>query len=180
MRRTLTAPLIFLLLVSDLPARSNHNWENVKKLKPATPISILLWSGENLRGRLDSVSDTGLWFAIPDRIDPQAISAHMVDRANIRRILCTHEVPNLPDPHRWMVVGALAGGAIGVAGGAISDANQHTQGGWLFGGLAGALGGAMVGEMAAGFVGMGKATSALLHHSKTVYEDAGPRPLQSQ
>jgi hypothetical protein len=177
MRRSLTALLMFLLLVPDLPARTNRDWENVKNLKPGTPVQVLLWSGEKLWGEVDAVSDAGLRVIMVHRTRLGPLRE--LDRGTIRRI-ASFRKSHLPDPGRWMLTGALAGGAIGVAGGAIGDANQHTQGGWLFGGLAGAFGGAMVGGMAAGFVVIGKATPALLHHSKIVYEDAGPRPLHSQ
>jgi hypothetical protein len=176
MRRKLTALLIFLLLVPDLSARSNRDWESVKRLKPGTPLQILLWSGEHMRGRLVSVSDAGLRLATADRVDSQSTWAQTFDRANIRRILRASELPNLPEPHQWMAIGALAGGAIGATAGAIQDSNQHTHGGWILGGLGGVLGGLLIGCMAAGLVGIGKATPALINHTKNVYEDAGPRP----
>jgi hypothetical protein len=85
MRRTLTALLIVLLLVPDLPARTNHGWENVKKVKPGTPIQILLWTGDDVRGELDEVSDTGLRLYTADRTAPQTTRERDVDRKNIRR-----------------------------------------------------------------------------------------------
>src|SRR5260370_42651399 len=63
MRPTLTAVLIVLLFARELPARSNHNWENVKKLKPGARVRVLLWSGQELSGAVDAVSAVGLRIA---------------------------------------------------------------------------------------------------------------------
>ncbi|HMD37981.1 MAG TPA: hypothetical protein VKH15_01790, partial [Candidatus Acidoferrum sp.] len=60
MRQTLTALLILLLLAPELPARTNRGWEDVKKLKPGVSVEVWLWSGEDLWGEIDEVSDTGL------------------------------------------------------------------------------------------------------------------------
>src|SRR5271156_5504061 len=103
MRRTLAALLIVLSLAPELPARSNHNWENVKKLKSGTAVEILLWSGEYLHGGIDAVTDTGLQLAPMDR--HQAGLLHEVDRKTIRSIVRFRE-PYLPDGPRWMITGA--------------------------------------------------------------------------
>ncbi|HKN59775.1 MAG TPA: hypothetical protein VJW93_01260 [Candidatus Acidoferrales bacterium] len=176
MRRTLTALLIVLLLAPEVPARGNRGWQNVKKLKPDTPVLISLWSGENLRGLIDNVSDTGLRLAVPDRTNSQVSWERTVDRATIHKIVRLRDLPNLPDRHKWMVAGAVAGATLGVTTGAISDAKEGYQGGWIIGGLAGGLFGAMAGNVAAGLVGIGEATPALLRRRKVVYEDSGPRP----
>lgn len=60
MRRTLIALLIALLLAPDLPARTNHDWDNVKMVKPGTTLEIQLKSGDHVYGELDQVSDSGL------------------------------------------------------------------------------------------------------------------------
>lgn len=176
MRRTVTALLIILLLAPDLPARNNRDWKSVKKLKPDTPVLIWLWTGEDLRGDIESVSDTGLRLALPDRTNSQVSWERTVDRSAVRKIIRLRDLPNLPDAHKWMVAGAVAGGAVGVTTGAISDAKNGYQGGWVIGGLVGGLFGAMIGDMAAGLVGIGEATPTLFRHSKVVYEEPEPRP----
>jgi hypothetical protein len=59
MRRMLVAMLISLLLIPTLPARSKREWENVKKLKAGAAVEVSLWTGENLSGEVEGVSDTG-------------------------------------------------------------------------------------------------------------------------
>jgi hypothetical protein len=43
----------------------------VKKLKRGASVEILLWSGENLREKIDDVSDAGLQLDMIDRNNPQ-------------------------------------------------------------------------------------------------------------
>jgi hypothetical protein len=176
MRRTLTALLIVLLLAPELPARNNRDWKNVKELKRDTPVLIWLWSGQDLRGQIESVSDTGLRLAMPDRTNSQVSWERTVDRSAVHKIIRFRELPNLPNRQKWVVGGAVAGGAVGVTTGAISDAKNGYQGGWVIGGIVGGLFGAMVGDVAAGLVGIGEATPALLRRRKVVYEDTGPGP----
>ena len=59
MRRMLVTGLISLLLVPTLPARSKRDWDNVKKLKAGAAVEVSLWTGENLSGEVEGVSDTG-------------------------------------------------------------------------------------------------------------------------
>src|ERR1700730_9410752 len=109
MRRRLAAMLIVLLLVPELPARNNRGWENVKKLKRGTSVEILLWSGENLSGAIDGVSDAGIQLAMDDASAAQVGWLRDFDRARIRRVVRVRE-HNLPDSRRWMAIGAVTGG----------------------------------------------------------------------
>jgi len=172
MRRTITALLIILLLSPDVPAQNNRDWKSVKKLKPDTPVLIWLWSGEDLRGNIESVSDTGLRLDLPDRMNSQVSWQRAVDRSAVRKIIRLRDLPNLPDAHKWMVTGAAIGAGVGLVAGI---ANKDNGVGPL-GALIGLLGGAMIGDMAAGLVGIGEATPSLFRHSKVVYEDTGLRP----
>jgi hypothetical protein len=175
MRRTLTALLVVLLLALELPARSNRDWENVKKLKPGTTVEILLWSGQVLSGEIDSVTDAGLQLAPPGR--HQAGLLHEVDRAAIRRIVRLHH-PYLPDSRRWMLTGALAGGAVGVTAGAVADIRHGGNYHWF----EGALGGAALGFLVscAGLAAVGTVDVArLANHRKVVYEDKSNHPPHS-
>lgn len=167
MRRILTALLIALLLVPDLLARTNHDWKNVKKVKPGTPIQILLWTGDNVSGELDEVSDAGLLLYTAARTTSQTTQLH-IDRQNIRRIAVIRHV-NLPDSGHWMRVGALTGAAVGVAVGGFEDAKQGDNGRWIVGGLVGAL----VGFFAAWTVVVAVDTAKLAQgprHTKVIYE----------
>jgi hypothetical protein len=171
MRRTLTAVLIVLLLAGELPARSNHNWENVKKLKPRTTVRVLFWSGEELGGAVDAVSNEGLRLATVGSNGSGVGWLRDIDRTSIRRIVRIRK-PNLPDPNRWMIRGAVAGGAIGLTAGAVSDIKRGDNYHWF----GGALGGAGLGFFAScaaltavGAVDLAKAVRG----EKVVYEDQG-------
>src|SRR5258708_33394006 len=137
MRRTLTAVLIVMLFARELPARSNHNWENVKKLKPSTSVRVLLWSGQELSGAVDAVSAVGLRLATVGSNGPGVGWLRNIDRASIRRIGRIRAL-NLPDPKRWMIRGAAAGGAIGLTTGAVSDIRRGDNYQWFEGALGGA------------------------------------------
>ena len=175
MRRTLTAILIVLLLAGELPARSNHNWENVKKLKPGAAVRVLLWSGEELSGVVDAVSNGGLRLVTVGSNGPGVGWLRNIDRTSIRSIVRIRK-PNLPDPNRWMIRGAAAGGAIGLTGGAVSDIKHGDNYHWF----EDALGGAGLGFFAScaaltavGAVDLAKAVRG----EKVVYEDQGNNPV---
>ena len=170
MRRTLTALLILLLLAPDLPARTNRNWEEAKKLKPGTSVEVWLWSGEDLWGEIDEVSDTGLRVIMVNRTHTR-LGPRQVDRGTIRRIAIFLR-PHLPDPERWMLTGALAGGTIGLTAGVVADARHGGNYHWF----EGALGGAGLGFVVtcAALAAVGIADSARgLQRRKVVYEDKG-------
>jgi hypothetical protein len=170
MRRTLTALLILLFLAPELPARTNRGWEDVKKLKPGTSVEVWLWSGEDLWGEIDEVSDTGLRVIMVNRTHTR-LGPRQVDRGTIRRIVIFRK-PHLPDPERWMLTGALAGGTIGLTAGVVSDVRHGGNYHWF----EGALGGAGLGFVAscAALAAVGIVDSARgLHRRKVVYEDKG-------
>jgi hypothetical protein len=173
-RRTLTPLLIVLLLAPELPARTNRDWENVKKLKPGTIVQIWLWSGDILSGEVDAVSDAGLQLATADRSAPQANWLRQVDRTTIRRIVRFRQ-PNLPNSNKWMITGAVGGGAIGVTAGAIADLKQGSNYHWF----EGALGGAGMGFLfsCAALAAVGSVDLAQgLRRGRVVYEDKGNHP----
>jgi len=144
MRQTITAVLIVLMFVPTLPARSNNDWQKAEKLKHGTTVEVLLSSGENIRGEVEDVSDTGMQIATAGgSIDPRIGWLRDVDRASVRRIVRIRRT-NLPDSRRWMIAGAAAGGAIGVTTGAVQDAEHGNNGRWILGGFAGAVGGFFV------------------------------------
>src|ERR1700733_6548027 len=107
MRRMLVAVLVSLLLVPTLPARGNHDWENVKKLKPGAAVEVSLWTGENLSGEVESVSDTGMQIAaVGGNVDPRVGWLRDFDRASIRSVARVRE-HTLPNSKKWMIAGAL-------------------------------------------------------------------------
>jgi outer membrane lipoprotein SlyB len=177
MRRTLATLLIVLLFAPELPARSNRDWENVKKLKHGTSVQILLWSGENLSGEIDAVSDAGLRLSIPDRSVRGASWLREADRASIRMIVRVRH-HHLPDPHRWMRVGTVAGTAIGATAGAVADVKQGDNYHWLEGAFGGALAGFAVSDMALGAVAIVD-SARTLSGRKVVYEDTGNHTPQA-
>lgn len=174
MRRTLIAVLIVLLLARELPARSYHNWENVKKLKPGTPVRVWLWSGEHLSGAVDAVSNVGLQLAMAGSNGPGVGWLHDIDRTSIRRVVRIRK-SNLPDPKRWMIRSAVAGGAIGLTAGAVSDIKHGDNYHWFEGGL----GGTGLGFFAscAALLVVGTADLAQgVRGERVVYEDQGNSP----
>ncbi len=177
MRRTLAAMLIVLLLVPELPARNNRGWENVKKLKRGTSVEILFWSGENLSGAIDGVSDAGIQLAMDDASAAQVGWLRDFDRASIRRVVRVRE-HNLPDSRRWMAIGAVAGGAVGVTAGAIGDAEHGNNGRWIVDGFAGAVFGWLVSVVALGAAGTVDVARGL-HRREIVYEDQSHQPPQT-
>jgi hypothetical protein len=181
MRRTFTAlvvvPLLILLVGPDLPARNNSDWNNVKKLKRGTSVEILLWSGENLRGKIDDVSDAGIQLDMIDRNNLQLSLQYQFDRTSIRRISTGRQL-NLPDSKRWMVTGAVAWGGIGLVGGGVADVTNGTNYHWLAGGLGGALAGFFVSCVALAAVS-GVEVARDRHRERVVYSADAPAKLRS-
>jgi hypothetical protein len=178
MRRTLAALLMALLLAPELPARSNGDWDNVKKLKRGAYIEISLWSGENLSGRIEDVNNTGLQVATAERSGggPGAGWLRDVDRASIRTVVRFRR-PYVPDGKRWMATGAVGGGLIGVTAGAVADAEHGNHARWLLGGLGGAGLGLLVSCAALAAVGAFD-TAQEMHRRDIVYEAKRARPPQ--
>jgi hypothetical protein len=178
MRRTFAALLIVLLVVPELPARSNGNWKTVRKLKPGTSVEVLLRSGENISGEVEGVSDTGMQIAtVGGNVDPRVGWLRDVYRASIRRIVRIRRT-SLPDSKRWMITGAVAGAAVGVTTGAVQDAEHGNNGRWILGGLGGAGLGFLVscGALAAVVTVQ---VARLPHHRDVVYEDESANAPQS-
>ena len=164
MRRALAILLSVAVFAPHLSAQSTRSWENVEKLKPGTPLRILLWNGEQISGKVDGTSETELRLIMRDS---ERTIDRTIDRSEIRRIVRIRH-GDLPDPDRWMIRGALIGGAIGVTQGAIRDSTHHSnQGSWLTGGLAGAV----LGFFASCAALTGVGVVALVHHDTVVYED---------
>lgn len=130
MRKLLGTLFAVLLFAPALFARGNHGWERVEKLKPGSTVLILLWSGETLSGRVETVSPTVLQLRTFDPEDIGIAQLQEFGRANIRRIIHIRR-PNLPDPRRWMLTDALIGGGVGLTSGAIYDAVHHENYHWV-------------------------------------------------
>src|SRR6266852_5661511 len=137
MRKLLGTLFAVLLFAPMVFARGNHGWERVEKLKPGTTVLISLWSGRTISGRVEVVNPNGLRI---DTADPDVGVGSLEDfiRADIRRIVHIRR-PNLPDPQRWMLTGALIGGGVGFTSGAIYDVAHHENYHWLAGGFGGAI-----------------------------------------
>ena len=169
MCKVLATLFAVVLFTPTLFARDRHDWEQVEKLKPGTTVLISLWSGDRFSGRVESVSHTTLRLRILDPEDIGIAQLQEFDRANIRRIVHTRR-PNLPDPLRWMLAGALIGGGVGLTSGAIYDATHHQNYHWF----TGSFGGAVLGFFGSCVVLAGVGFVELFHHHSTlVYEDQG-------
>jgi outer membrane usher protein FimD/PapC len=176
-RQILAILLAALLAAPAVPARDAHDWANVKKLNPGTPVRVLLWSGESLGGELDAVSDSTLRLSVADRSAPQTGWSRTLDRASIHRVSrARHNDP--PNPKRWLIGGTVAGGAAGIAVGAAQDANRGTTGRWLLGGFAGAVLGFLAAVAAVGTVAIVK-TARNASQVRVIYEDGGAPPPSS-
>jgi hypothetical protein len=172
MRRTLAAVLVILLFVPTLPARSDHDWQNAEKLKRGTTVEVLLSSGENIRGEVEGVSDTGMQIAaVGGNVDLRVGWLRDVDRASVRRIVRIRQT-KFPDARRWMIIGAVAGGAIGVTTRAVGDIEHGNNGRWILGGLGGAGLGFLVSCAALAAVGTVEAAQ-VPRHRQIVYESIG-------
>src|ERR1700691_5211569 len=147
---------ILAVLAPQLPARTNTDWDNVRRLKQGSAIEVLLNDGRYLRGKFEGASDAAAEIAVADRNDPQATFTQEVQRGNIRR-MAQVRVRQAPDLKRWMITGAVGGGLAGLVGGAVADGTHGTNYHWLEGGLGGALAGFFVsgGALAVGDGGGG-------------------------
>jgi len=167
--RNVSALLVVISLAALSHARSAHDWRAVKRLSPDAPIVLLFWSGEQISGRIEAADDSGLRI-IPFEWSNRGRSVRAVERADIRRIWTIHR-PRLPDPRRWVIIGTVAGGAIGATTGAVSDARQHTSNArWFTGGLAGAGLGFAASCAAMAGVGLFELGTDVLHPRRVVYE----------
>jgi hypothetical protein len=168
--RYISALLVVVSLAVPSHARSAHAWRAVKRLSPDAPIVVLLWSAEQISGRIQTADDSGLRL-IPFEWSNGGRSVRAVERADIQRISTIHQ-HHLPDPGRWMIVGTIAGGAIGATAGAVSDASHHTSNArWFTGGLGGAGLGFFASCAALAGVGVFDMGSDILHPRRVVYED---------
>src|SRR5271163_2888532 len=155
---------ILAVLAPELPARTNTDWDNVKRLKQGSSVEVLLRDGTYLRGNFDGANDAGLEIAMADRNDPQISITREVQRSSIRRIVQVR-IRQLPDSKRWMITGALAGGGAGLIGGAIADGTHGTNYRWLAGGLGGAMAGFFVSFVALAAVGGVEAAKGSRHEN---------------
>jgi len=178
MRQILAIVLATLMLAPELPARANHDWAAVRNLTPDIPVNMRLWDGEKLRGYIISVNDSGLQFDEGGwRPRGQSNQFRDIDREAIQKIVRMPEPPHLPDPQKWMAIGALAGAGVGVTIGGIGDAKHGNNGRGLVDGLAGGLFGFFGSVVVLGVIGTG-ATAKMVAHHKVIYEAAGPPPSQ--
>jgi hypothetical protein len=173
--RFISALLVVISLVAPSHARSVHEWKAVKRLRPGAPIVLLLWSGEQISGRIQTADDSGLRL-IPFEWSSGGRSVRAVEREAVWRISTIHQ-HRLPDPRRWMIAGTVAGGAVGATTGAISDAKHHTSNArWFTGGLAGSGLGFFVSCGALAAVGIFELSSDVAHPRRVVYEGVRNNP----
>jgi hypothetical protein len=176
MRQAIAVVLAILLIAPPLTARNNSDWNNVRKLKHGTKILVSLWNGDQLDGRVESVSDTGLSIGSPEGTRANAQWSQAVERGTVRRIVRLRGGHgDLPDPGKVMLIGAAIGGAAGAIGGGIKDVNHGNQ----LNSLTYGFGGAVFGFLGAVVVLTGIATVALVRgprRTEVVYENVAARP----
>jgi outer membrane lipoprotein SlyB len=161
---------ILAVLAPELPARTNTDWDNVRRLKQGSEIEVLLHDGTYLHATFYSATDSGLEISVADRRDPQFSFTHEVERSSVRRIVQVR-VRQLPEAKRWMTTGALAGGGVGLVGGAIVDGTHGTNYHWLAGGFGGAIAGFFVSCVALAAVA-GVESAKGRRRTKIVYDSA--------
>ena len=157
-------------LSSGLAARNTADWDKVRRLKQGSAIEVLLHDGTYLHATFYSATDSGLEISVADRSDPQFSFTHAVERTSVRRIVQVR-VRQLPDAKRWMITGALAGGGVGLVGGAIADGTHGTNYHWLAGGFGGAIAGFFVSCVALAAVA-GVESAKGRRRTKIVYDSA--------
>jgi hypothetical protein len=178
MRRILATLIVVLLFfVPDLAARNTSDWANVRKLKRGAPVQIWLWGGENLRGKIDDISDDALNLDILDRGNPQISLQHTIRRASIHTVATTRHLDQ-PDSNRWMLTGAAAGAGLGLVAGGIADATHGTNYRWAAGGFVGAVLGFLF--SCAALAATGGVEVARDHHRGKVVYSADAPPSQQQ
>lgn len=168
--RALAVVLPLLCFVQSAQARNKHDWKNVENLKRNTPVSIWLWSGDNLKGRIVSVADARMLLNGTDPVDP-AVAARPVQRNAIRRVVLIRGSA-LPDSG-WIWVGTLGGGLAGMIAGAAEDGIHGSGGRWVVGSVTGMVAGFLGSCVILGTVGILRAARRSFH-SATIYESTRP------
>ena len=148
MRCMISIALCFLLLTTELFAKT-RDWNNLNKLKPGDTIVLTLKDGGGFEGEFQSSSDASLRLAVFTSRDSGFGSFRDVERGKIRKVVRLNH-PRLPDPHKLVTTGAVVGGAAGAITAAAHPMEGVPPGGNIvLGGLAGAaigtLGSAVVG-----------------------------------
>jgi len=175
MRCILATLLAILMFTPELPARSSHDdWNKVMKLKSGTPVLISLWNGERLGGRIESVTDAGVELDDPDRSSAHGSWQRQIDRSSIQQIARTHEA-HLPNPRKWMAIGAAGGAGTAITVGAITEPKATFSGKWLLDGFAGAVLGFIGSCVVVAIVSTG-ALVRNTHQNRIIYESPGPPP----
>jgi hypothetical protein len=155
-----------LLLTTHLPARS-HDWKNVEKLKVGDTITITQKDGKKVSGYFQSMNGNGLRIGIFERRGVGFGSFQDIERERIRKIVRLNE-PNLPDPRKVMMAGAIVGGVAGGTAGAIRDSHTSPR---TYNVVTGGAAGAVLGTLATTPVLLGFGVHALIHHHTVIYED---------
>jgi hypothetical protein len=152
-----------LLLTTHLPARTD-DWKNVEKLKVGDTITITLKEGKKVSGYFQSVNGSGLRIRIFERRGVWLGSFQDIERERIRKIVRLNE-PNLPDPRKVMMAGAIVGGVAGGTAGAIKDSHTSPR---AYNVVTGGAAGAVLGAFATTPVLLGFGVHAMVRHSTVV------------
>lgn len=143
--KVLTLGLALVFLAAQSPtalARSQTTpaagaWDAVRAVASGTRLEVRLKSGKTVKGKLDSVSDTGLVLA-------GASGATNINREDVQRVYSIHGKSSA----KPALIGAGIGAVIGVGGAAASaksDDKEGVRAGAALLPLVGAAGGALIG-----------------------------------
>lgn len=126
MHRKIAVLISLVIAPSVLAAQASSDWKNVERLKPDKPVTVVLTTGETIKGRVDWSTDDKLAIQIKAGDEPVHADA-LIDRISIRKITLARrprihsEYCDGPDCLMAEVYGAFWGGIAGDAVGAIED-----------------------------------------------------------
>ena len=135
MRQILTLLFAFSLAVQSVAAQGKGDWENVEKLHDDANLSVVLGDGHIVRGRLLSVSNTGLRLVALDCSDVDTGWTCNLNRADIERVILLH--PPSQNAGVWLGGSTLAGGVTGLIIGSKREKGADAEGDALVDGLRG-------------------------------------------
>jgi hypothetical protein len=171
MPHRLIVALTLLLLAPALAASTRHTWDDAKSLPPGTRVIVQLWNNENLRGRVESVSDTGLIVKTISRQIALDGRTRAIDRDLVRKIYRIHKQPHYPDARKCILTIMLIGAGAGALDQGVKYGNAA---GVVFGGAVGGLGGILVAAVACPAAVLVIGFPSLVHPTRLVYQADKP------
>ncbi len=146
--RTLLSFAALVFLVTASAVAQDSSWQNLKQIKPGTKVKVVESNLKTLEGKFVGFSETDLTIAISKREE-------VIPKEQVYRVTSTGRGRNA-------LIGAIVGGAAGIAiGAAIMEREK---------GYGGAVAGTGV-----GFGAIGAGIGAAIPHTTTYYRAEKPR-----